>query len=301
MKTLAELKALPQWVGYTAKKIPMCPHTGGAAASNNPDTWGTAAEAWAAKKRHGWAGIGYVFTIGAGVVGVDLDDCFGDDGRLSDMARQVVQMLDSYTEVSPSGRGLHILACGSIPHSIKSPGFEMYNELRYFTVTGRQYGASEFAAGNIEERQDALSALFVAFGGDFEPKPLPRRPALERGNLPADEAEIARALAVLPPQGDYNTDWLPVLMAVHDALPDERGIALIEGWSPGYAGEVARKWKSFENVPGGGGKVTVATLFHMAKRYGYEPLVRRQSPSPARRGSDITDALARRRTNGYAF
>ena len=33
MKTLAELKALPQWVGYTAKKIPMCPQTGGAAAS----------------------------------------------------------------------------------------------------------------------------------------------------------------------------------------------------------------------------------------------------------------------------
>lgn len=303
MKTLAELKALPQWVGYTTKKIPMCPHTGGAAATNNPDTWGTAAEAWAAKKRHGWAGIGYVFTIGAGVVGVDLDDCFigdGDERRLTDTARQVVQMLDCYTEVSPSGNGLHILACGSIPHSVKQPGFEMYNELRYFTVTGRQYGASEFVGRDIENRQDALAALFVAFGGDFEPAPAPRRPALERGNLPADEAEIARALACLPAQGDYNTDWLPVLMAVHDALPDDRGIALVEGWSPGYAGEVARKWKSFETGERAN-RVTVASLFHRAKQYGYEPLARRQPQRQVgQRGADITDALARRRTNGYA-
>lgn len=282
--TMAELKTLPQWVGYTAKKIPMNPHTGGAAASNNPDTWATAAQAWAARKRHGWAGIGYVFTIGAGVVGVDLDDCFEGEGtgrRLTDTARQVVQMLDSYTELSPSGNGLHILACGSIPHSVKQPGFEMYNELRYFTVTGRQYGAAVveegFASGNIEARETELNALFVAFGGDVEPTAPERRPALEQGALPADEAEVARALACLPPVGDYNTDWLPVLMAVHDAFPDERGITLIERWSPGYRGEVARKWKSFESVPSGS-RITIATLFHKARQYGYEPL-RKVRPS----------------------
>lgn len=285
MKTLAEIKRLSQWVGYTAKKIPMNPHNGGAAASNNPDTWGTAAEAWTAKRQYGWAGIGFVFTIGAGVIGVDLDDCFtgeGDARRLTDMARQVVQMLNSYTELSPSGNGLHILACGSIPHSIKSPGFEMYNELRYFTVTGRQYGAAAIgdgASGNIEDRQRELEALFVTFGGDFEPRAPQPRPAIERGSLPADEAEVARALACLPPQGDYNTDWLPVLMAVHDAFPDERGINLIEQWSPGYRGEVARKWQSFA-AGYSGARVTVATLFHKAKAYGYEPI--RKTP-PARR------------------
>lgn len=301
MKTVAELKTLSQWVGYTSKKIPMSPHTGAAAASNNPDTWGTAAEAWAAKKRNGWAGIGYVFTIGAGVVGIDLDDCFTEDGRLNDTARQIVQMMNSYTERSPSGKGLHILACGSIPHSVKKPGFEMYNELRYFTVTGHQYGASDFVGCNIEDRQAALEALFVCYGGNFEPQPLPRRPALESGNLPADEAEIARALAVLPPQGDYNTDWLPILMAVHDAFPDERGIALIERWSPGYKGEVARKWRSFETAERAN-RITIASLFHRAKQYGYEPpRSARAAPNAGRRGADITDALTqRRRNNGYA-
>ena len=74
MKTVAELKTLSQWVGYTSKKIPMSPHTGTAAASNNPDTWGTAAEAWAAKKRNGWDGNGYGVTIAPGAVG---DSPFG--------------------------------------------------------------------------------------------------------------------------------------------------------------------------------------------------------------------------------
>ena len=58
-------------------------------------------------------------------------------------------------------------------------------------------------------------------------------------------------------------------MAVHDAFPDERGIALIERWSPGYQGEVARKWRSFETAERGN-RITVASLFHRAKQYGYE-------------------------------
>ncbi len=270
MRTMGELKALAQWVGYTANKVPMCPHTGGAASSNNPDTWATAAQAWAAKKHYGWAGIGYVFTIGAGVIGVDLDDCFDEGGRLSDEARQIVKMLNSYTELSPSGRGLHILACGTIPHSVKKPTFEMYNELRYFTVTGRQYGMAAvdegYASGNIEDRNTELNALHVVYDGDVEPRAAAARP---RTSAPTtDEAEIARALSHIPARGDYNADWLPVLMAVHDALPDDRGVALIESWSPGYPGEVARKFRSFDRTAKGG--VTVATLFGIAKRYGFQ-------------------------------
>ena len=295
MKTIAELKGLSQWVGYTPNKVPMCPHTGGAASSNNPETWGTAAQAWSAKKRYGWAGIGYVFTIGAGVVGVDLDDCFDGNGRLSDDARQIVQLLNSYTERSPSGKGLHILACGSIPNSVKRPGFEMYNELRYFTVTGNQYGASEFSCNDIEDRQGQLEALFAVYD-DFEQRSIPVKPRPVTAQT-TDEAEIAKALSHIPAQGDYNADWLPILMAVHDALPDDRGVALVESWSPGYEGEVARKWRSFDRTARGG--ITIKTLFHRAMQFGYEP-PKRQAARPTQRTSDITDELARRR-NGHAF
>lgn len=288
MQTISELKALPQWVGYTIDKVPMNPHTGRAASSNNPATWSTAAEAWAAKKRYGWAGIGYVFSIEAGVIGVDLDDCIDENGKLSDMAGQVVTMLDSYTERSPSGRGLHILACGTIPHSVKQPGYEMYNELRYFTVTGDRLKAY---SGDIEDRAAELLALFVTFDGDIEPRlatvPIDR-------NLTTDEAEVRRALKAMPTQGDYNTHWLPVLMAVHAAFPDQRGIALIEEWSPGYKGEVARKWQSFGNRSENG--IGIGTLFHMAKQYGYRPpgqATTRPKASPKLSHFDRMQALAK--------
>ena len=291
MKTMAELKLLPIWVGYLSNKVPMDANTGNAAASNNPSTWSNAAEAWAAKKRYGWAGIGCMFSIQTGVVGIDLDDCFTGEGRLNDTARQIVQMMNSYTERSPSGKGLHILACGSIPHSVKRPGFEMYNELRYFTVTGNQYGASEFVGCNIEDRQDEMNALFVVYDGDYEPAPRPVRPAIERGDVSVSIAEVERALGVLPPQGDYNTDWLPILMAVHDAFPDERGIALIERWSPGYKGEVARKWRSFETAERGN-RITIASLFHRAKQYGYEP-PRQVRPAKQMQGMSHAQRMAK--------
>jgi len=83
-------------------------------------------------------------------------------------------------------------------------------------------------------------------------------------------------------------------MAVHDALPDDRGIALVESWSPGYPGEVARKWHSFKRAPTSGNRVTVATLFGIAKRYGYQTARPAQTPRQSRQGADITDALAQR-------
>lgn len=264
IRNMSDLKRLRQWVGYTTEKVPMCPANGRAASSTNPATWGTATEAWAAKKRHHWAGIGFVFTIDAGVVGVDLDDCFDDNGQLSDMAQQVISALDSYTEISPSGKGIHIFARGTIPHSIKQPGFEMYNEMRYFTVTGNRVAGTTDA---IEARNDVLNALFVTFGGDMEPKPEPVK--RDGSKLPADEQEVRRALGFLPKTGDYNTHWLRALLAVHDAFPDERGVALIEEWSPGYRGEVARKFRSFDRSAKEG--ITIATLFHMAKEHGYQP------------------------------
>lgn len=189
--TIQQLKARSQWVGYTANKVPMNPHTGGAAQSNNPETWATAAEAWAAKKQYRWAGIGYVFTIASGVVGIDLDDCFTEDGRLNDTARQIVQMMNSYTERSPSGKGLHILACGSIPHSVKRPGFEMYNELRYFTVTGDVYEEPR----NIEDRQTELDALFATYSDEpAMPESLPPGENWGGGNDRYTQAALMRAM-----------------------------------------------------------------------------------------------------------
>ena len=272
---LQDLKALPQWVGHL-DKVPKDPRTGGNAQTNNPATWATAGDAWRAKSRYGWDGIGYVFTIKAGVIGIDLDDCFDDDHNLKPWARDVVQCVNSYTEYSPSGRGLHILTLGSIPHSIKQAGFEMYNELRYFTVTGREYGASAFVSSDIEERQTKLDALFVTFGGDFnDPPPLPDVP-MQRDDV--TESQVQEWLSALPAWGEYH-EWLSALMAVHSVFPDERGVRLCESWSPGKPGEVRRKFRSFDRTARDG--VGIGTLIHMAKANGWQK-VRTHNTRPER-------------------
>lgn len=263
--TIEQLKALSQWVGYDAQKVPKCPHTGNNASTNNPATWGTAAQAWEAKRRRRWAGIGYVFTIGAGVVGVDLDDCIDEAGQLSPFARDVVSILNSYTEISPSGHGIHVLVTGQIPQSIKAPGIEIYNELRYFTVTGQRLPN---APETINGHQQRLEAVYVLADGNLnKPDPLPQAPPRRQDITPE---QIEAMLKCLPVHGDYNTFWLPVLMAVHSAYPDETGVQLIEAWSPGTRGEVRRKFHSFSATAKNG--ITIATLVALAKQHGYQSL-----------------------------
>lgn len=302
MMTREGWKALPNWACWKSidgRKVPIAPRTGKAAKINDPATWSTAAEAWAAKKRYNCGGLNYAITVEAGIVGIDLDDCFEmRDGRprLKSYAFQIVQMLNTYTERSPSGRGLHLFAVGSIVHNIHRPGegFEMYAERHFMTVTGNQYGQAAvdmgFASGGIEERTKELMALFVAFDGDVEPQP---RPARRDFTPTTSERDVMDALRYIPARGSYH-DWITTLMAIHAAFPDERGVAIAESWSPGKRGEVAAKFRSFDESPDG---ITVASLFHRAKQYGYQ--MERPAPArPAKKSSaDITDALARRVSN----
>lgn len=60
-------------------------------------------------------------------------------------------------------------------------------------------------------------------------------------------------------------DWLNVLMAVHSTYPNEQGIAVCEAWSPGYEGEIAAKFKSFNS-----NGVTLGTLAYMARSNGWK-------------------------------
>lgn len=58
-----------------------------------------------AYKKGGYAGLGVgVFEP---YVMIDIDHCV-TNGKLSDMAKKIVGIMDSYTEYSPSGTGVHI-------------------------------------------------------------------------------------------------------------------------------------------------------------------------------------------------
>jgi len=281
--SLKELKKSPQWVGHK-DKVPKNPWTGGNASSINPKTWSDAPRAWRAKQYAGWDGIGFVFTISTGIVGIDLDDCFviGADGqrRLKPWALDIVQTLDSYTEYSPSHKGVHILVRGEIPFSItkNNVGVEIYNEARYFTVTGEQIGD----VSEIQERPKALLAVHTQYkdvGRDDRFNDPFRRLLKGNGHAPSI-SQMRSMLAVLPVQQDYY-DWLRVCMAVHAAYPNDDGIALIEEWSPGYPGEVANKFRSFERTQSEG--VGIGTLVYMARQYGWRPVPKMKKVRSVRR------------------
>ena len=200
MLTRDEWKALPQWACWTlidGRKVPMNPATGRAAKSNDPSTWTTAAGAWAAKKARRWGGLNFALTIDSGIVAIDLDDCFEErDGRrqLKKYAAQIVHMLDTYTELSPSGNGLHLFTLGTIPSNIKIPGFEMYAARHFMSVTGRYL---ESASPDIESRGEILTALHAFCSIRRAPLP-PRRPVELTGNYSRySAAALARATATV--------------------------------------------------------------------------------------------------------
>lgn len=168
----AQLRAVPQWVawklgapakvGDKPRKIPVDPFTGTAARANDPRTWGIFQAACDRWRRESLAGIGFMLS-NSGFAGVDLDDCVDPDtGVIADWAKQIAEDLCSYTELSPSGTGLRIIARGSLPPGRRRSGHvEVYDEGRYLTLTGSHVGGFPIT---IEDRAEELADLVERLG-----------------------------------------------------------------------------------------------------------------------------------------
>lgn len=135
-----ELKQCNRWVCYNNRKEPVNGRTGYAASTTNSKTWCSYEEAVAGAEKYLLAGIGFV--LGGGFAGIDIDKCMEND-VVSPEAQSVIDLMDSYTEASPSGTGVHILCKGEKPgsrcKSKKISGakeIEIYVKDRYFTITG---------------------------------------------------------------------------------------------------------------------------------------------------------------------
>jgi len=157
-------------------KLPIKPyHTSGTsnASATDPSTWRALQSAleFHQSDRVDTDGIGFVFAPEAAIVGVDLDNCRDPDtGDLTDWARDIVERLDSYAEISPSGRGVHVLLEGELPPGRNRRGdVEMYDEARFFTVTTDHIEGTPKA---VARRQDALLGVhyeYVQSPSDSDP------------------------------------------------------------------------------------------------------------------------------------
>ena len=157
------LTDLAQWVCYDKDKVPIS-FRGRAGSSTNPATWGTyeqcVNEAVQWNNTRGVKGVGFVFTDNDPFIGIDLDKVIDGDGKLEDWAQEWVDKLDSYTEYSPSGRGLHVFIRGKLPTTGKRGSrFEVYQTARFFTFTGnayKDYGEDPQIPNRQEEIEELL-------------------------------------------------------------------------------------------------------------------------------------------------
>jgi putative DNA primase/helicase len=159
------IRELIQWVCWSYEerdgeptKVPYGPLTREKADGTNPENWADYFEAVKACKEHGYGGIGLVFTRDDDLCGVDLDGCLDPEtGEIEGWARAIIDELDSYSEISPSGTGVHVLTRGTLlPGRNRKGRFEAYDQGRYFTVTGKHLAGTPKV---IENRQVELERV----------------------------------------------------------------------------------------------------------------------------------------------
>ncbi len=180
-RELDELKDYPNWVGRTqdekgTNKAPMDPKTGKYAKVNDSATWGSYDEAVSAGERFKSAGLGFVLT-GTPYACIDLDHVIAEDGKLDEKAAEIVRAMSSYTEYSPSGRGLHIWfklyeplrKFGSRNKITNANGteFEIYDTGRYLTVTGRIFEKTGLKR-TLRDCSEVLREIYPKYWGSVE-------------------------------------------------------------------------------------------------------------------------------------
>jgi primase-polymerase (primpol)-like protein len=226
-----ELKSYAQWVAFRfgprkengkLDKIPINPSDGAAASVSAPATWATFSEAVRASRSRD--GIGFVFTATDPYCGIDLDGCRDPQtGQLADWAWEIVQRLDSYTEASPSGTGVHVICKAKFPGGGGKRGqVEMYEAGRFFTMTGEHVGGTR---PTIEDRQGAVAALY---NEHFQREERTQAKDHKQSTLSAAEIERIRSALCCISAADYEV-WLRVGMALHNA-DSSRGFSLWRDW-----------------------------------------------------------------------
>lgn len=163
-----EMKKTRRWVGYKVEerdgkqtKVPYNAISGSYARSNDPSTWTTFGVAVSGCVKYGFAGIGFMLGKDAETdihyLGIDLDN--HEETDFQDIANDFIETLNSYTEFSHSGKGIHIICKGQKPVGrCRKDNIEMYDNGRFFTMTG-----NTIKNVPIAERNEEIQSLWEKY------------------------------------------------------------------------------------------------------------------------------------------
>jgi hypothetical protein len=144
----AELKERNQWVNWKYEinkdgkptKIPLNPRNLKNAMSNNAATWGDSQSVFKNLDTPALAGIGFVCSNSDPYCGIDLDKCRDPQtGNIERWTSEIIQKVNSYTEVSPSGTGIRIIVETKLPEGSRNKKIgrvEFADSGKFFTLTG---------------------------------------------------------------------------------------------------------------------------------------------------------------------
>lgn len=152
-------------------------------------------------------GAGFAFLPGDGLIGIDIDGQISDEGEVSDRCMAIIQACSSYTELSPSGKGVHIICAGETKtFRDNSIGLEVFCNAQFFTVTGNRWGSAPeqvqpLAEGTLKRLQATVRAAKTK---DKPPATKVRASAQPDKGASDFERINAAALSLLG-------DWVPAL------------------------------------------------------------------------------------------
>lgn len=177
-----ELKNLKRWVCYKVEgmengkttKRPYNAMNGSLAKVNDKLTWTKFNIAMQGCVKWNCDGIGFI--LGDGIFGIDLDNHPDENGNtpmtdeeFKEFSKEFVEQLDSYTEWSQSGKGIHIICQGKLPSGRRRKGsVEMYDSGRFFAFTGN--AIRNIPIQNREEEVKALWSKYINVVNNFQPK-----------------------------------------------------------------------------------------------------------------------------------
>ncbi len=94
-----------------------------------------------AYERGGWSGIGFAFLPDDGLIGIDIDGAIDPGtGVVTDRCANIIKACNSFTEYSPSGKGVHIIVQGKTETNKSNDiGLEVFCERQFFTFTANRY------------------------------------------------------------------------------------------------------------------------------------------------------------------
>src|ERR1035437_7689098 len=195
------LLAVARWILYIiscGRKIPLDPNT--LRPANSPNSCAsyqfvtdclanTRASVDGAGTRLDGLGFRFAWDATVPFAFIDLDHCRDPQtGEIDPWALAIITQLKSYTEVSPSGRGLHILCRTQQPPEggCRKGHVEIYTRSRWATITGQHLAGTPL---DLEDRTHELLALHQeVFGVAEAPAPLP--PASSATTSPLTDAEL---------------------------------------------------------------------------------------------------------------